>query len=137
MSTGGQNGQNDSIKDHHIPPFDEPETESSPPENPVCDDVGNTVPDSLQDRFLSRAIIRDMLTQLDQIKNQVMSNDTMTFSLLNLTGFQADMANLRNRLRSAIPYAICPYCAGKCCRACHQMGFVNRETYDASPKKST
>ena len=108
--------------------------EQEPFYNPIHDDAGNDIPERLSDRFLSRAIIQDMIEQLDKIKNQVLNNDTMTFALLNLAGVQADLANLRNRLKSAIPYSICPYCGGKECQACHQMGFVNKATYEVSPK---
>ena len=109
------------------------------PGSPLHDDEGQIVPPALADRFLSQSVIKDRINELDQIKNAVMNRiaeGDLAYALLNQTGFQADMMNLRARLSSAIPYAICPYCKGECCGACHNMGFLNEDSWKAAPKNS-
>ena len=106
------------------------------PTHPLTDDEGQVVPSALADRFLSRSVIKDRINELDQVKNSVknrISDGDLTYALLNQQGFKTDMQNLRNRLKAAIPYALCPYCKGGC-GACHEMGFVNKETWKAAPK---
>jgi hypothetical protein len=116
------------------PPPKKPETE---PTSPLHDDEGQVVPSHLADRFLSRVVIRERITEIDKWKNSVMNKigeGDMTYALLNQTGFLADFKNLRARLKAARPYALCPYCKAKGCGACHNSGFLNEESWKVAPK---
>ena len=106
------------------------------PTHPLTDDEGQVVSSALADRFLSRSVIKERINELDQVKNSVknrIADGDLTYALLNQQGWKTDMQNLRNRLKAAVPHALCPYCKGGC-GACHEMGFVNRETWKAAPK---
>lgn len=109
------------------------------PKSPLHDDEGKVIPPHLADRFLSRAVIRERINDIDKVKNSVMNSiagSEMTYALLNQTGFQADFNNLRARLKSCIPHAICCYCEGGGCNACHDSGFLNEASWKAAPKNS-
>ena len=113
-----------------------PRTETEP-KSPLHDGEGQLVPSGLADRFLSRSVIKARINELDQIKNAVMhkiADGDLTYCLLNQSGFEHDMANLRARLKAAIPYAICSYCGGKGCGSCHESGFLNEMSWKAAPK---
>ena len=107
-----------------------------PPQS-LTDDEGQLIPPPLVDRFLSRSVIRQRINEINKITNTVkhkIEDGDLTYALLNQAGFKTDANNFRNRLKAAIPYAICPYCKGEACGACHQMGFLNRDSWKAAPK---
>lgn len=109
------------------------------PRTPLQDGEGQVVPTALADRFLSRSVIKERINELDKIKNAVMNKigeGDLTYCLLNQSGFLLDMKNLRARLKSAIPYAICSYCEGKGCGSCHESGFLNEMSWKAAPKNT-
>jgi uncharacterized ParB-like nuclease family protein len=132
----------------------EPETEEEPAkedfdnafEQPIGspkiiemkDCEGQVIPHKIRENWLSRAVIQERIRDLDQIKNSVMHSiqeGQLTYCLLNQTGFQADITSLRNRLTGSLPYAICCYCNGEGCNACHNFGFLNEPSWKAAPKK--
>jgi len=118
----------------HAKPGSRTETE---PRSPLHDGEGNVVSSALADRFLSRSVIKDRINELDKIKNAVMNkiaDGDLTYCLLNQAGFKNDMENLRARLKAAVPYAICCYCAGEGCGSCHESGFLNEASWKAAPK---
>jgi len=101
------------------------------------DGVGEVIPYSLRERWLSRAVIRQRINELDMIKNSVkhsIEEGQLTYSLLNWTAFETDYKNLRNRLVAALPYALCCYCGGEGCGGCHNMGFLNEQSWKVAPK---
>lgn len=110
------------------------------PRSPLHDGEGQVVPSALADRFLSRSVIKERINELDRIKNAVknkIAEGDLTYCLLNQSGFEHDFNNFRARLKSAIPYAICPYCDGKGCGACHEMGLLNEMSWKAAPKNKS
>ena len=112
----------------------EQETE---PKAPIKDFAGNVIPKAMAERFVTRNVIVNRINELDKLKNAVehsIQDGDFTYILLNQTAFMADYKSLRTRLKSAMPYAICPYCKGKGCGACHNSGFLNKNTYEAAPK---
>ena len=104
------------------------------------DNVGRVIPEHLQEVYERRSNINGDLKQLAGFRKAVMQRVKRRepiISLLNATAFQANYENLRRTLRSAIPYAVCPYCGGdaKDCKACKGFGFLNKDTYEAAPKE--
>jgi len=105
---------------------------------PMMDMEEQNIPFDLRERWLGRVVIQEKIHQLDQLKNFVVhsiEDGNQSWNLLNLTAFEADIKNLRNRLVSALPYALCCYCGGSGCGGCHAMGFLNEASYHAAPKK--
>lgn len=128
----------------------EPETEEEPPivetekkpkeSKPVemKDCEGQVIPHKIRENWLSRSVIQERIRDLDQIKNSIMHSiqeGQLTYCLLNQTAFEADIKSLRNRLVGTLPYAICCYCNGEGCNACHNFGFLNEPSWKAAPKK--
>jgi len=115
----------------------EKQYEAKEPE-PLKDSVGRVIPEHLCEVYAARSIIWGLVSDLAHIRDSVtrhLDNADPTFSLLNITRFQADYENLRRTLKSAMPYAVCPYCGGdgKQCKACHGLGLLNKNTYEAAP----
>lgn len=109
---------------------------SKPVEMKDCE--GQVIPQKIRENWLSRAVIQEKIRELDQIKNSVkhsIEEGQLTYCLLNQTAFQSDLINLRNRLVGALPYAVCAYCGGETCNACHGIGFLNEPSWKAAPKK--
>jgi len=109
----------------------------------MLDFAGNDIPYELREIWLGKVVIQEKINELDKIKNHVqhmVEDGNPSWGLLNTTAFHADYQNMRNRLKGAMLFAVCPYCNGsllidgKPCSACHNTGFVNEVTYKASPK---
>jgi hypothetical protein len=110
------------------------------PKAPIQDGAGHEIPEELTGAFIAKNVIGNRINELDKIKNAIensIQNGELTYVLLNNTAFLADYKNLRARLKSAIPFAMCVYCNGKGCGACHNSGFLNKNSYEAAPKNDT
>ena len=107
------------------------------PEAPLKDGADNVIPQHLAERYLGRMVVVERIHELDAISNSVanaVAGGDLTYSLMDVQKFQIEMKSLRNRLKTAIPHAICTYCKGKGCGACHNFGFLNISTWRAAPK---
>ncbi len=105
--------------------------------SPLQDDEGQDIPPHLADMFLSRSVIKERINEIDKVKNSIensIAGGNMTYALINGTTWLHAFNTFRFILKSAIPHAICPYCKGKCCGACHNSGFLNKATWEAAPK---
>jgi hypothetical protein len=105
---------------------------------PVKDAVGRVIPEHLQAVYVGQSVIKDLIRDLTSIRNCVVKHldeRDPVFSLLTVTRFQADYENLHRTLKSAMPYAVCPYCGGdsKDCKACRSFGLLNKNSYEATP----
>lgn len=105
------------------------------------DAVGQVIPEHLQELFEGRKVIWQFISDLARLRDSVNKHIDMrdqTFSLLNITAFQANYENFRRTLKSAMPYAVCCYCGGedsKNCKACQGFGLLNKDTYEAAPRE--
>lgn len=104
------------------------------------DGVGRVIPEHLRDLYASRSVILKLVNNLSQIRDTVTAGvdaKNQAFALLNQSRFQVDYMNLRRTLKSALPYAVCPYCGGDgdSCTACHGLGLLNKHSYEAAPKE--
>jgi hypothetical protein len=122
-----------------------PKTEEEPEKKPkqekpveMKDCEGQVIPPKIRENWLSRAVIQERIRELDQIKNSIkhsIQEGQLTYCLMNQTAFEADITSLRNRLVGTLPYAVCCYCGGETCNACHNFGFLNEPSWKAAPKK--
>lgn len=108
------------------------------PDEPLKDSVGQVIPEHLCEVYTARSVIWGLVSDLAHIRDSVtrrLDNADPIFSLLNTTRFQVDYKNFQRTLKSAIPYAVCPYCGGdgKQCKACRGLGLLNKNTYEAAP----
>ena len=137
------------------PPGDEPEDvpAAAPPEpspssdergdrpNPWCeaervDKVGNVITGDMALAFLQRCRLTTLIRTLSGVRTEVermKGKKDPLVATINLSQFQADVNNARNALKAAAPYALCPYCKGDGCQACHARGWLGKIDYDAAP----
>jgi hypothetical protein len=109
----------------------------TPPEEPK-DSVGQVIPEKLRPVFARRQEITSRMTQLSTMKAEVIKShedkDALFYNL-STQRFQAAMENARRELHACVPYAVCPYCKGRGCQACHAHGFLDQYRYDSAPKE--
>jgi hypothetical protein len=112
--------------------------EPEPPLADVVDSVGQAIPEKLRPIFARRGEINALLTQLSALKSSVMKSfeakDSL-YRLLHLTSFKANMENAYSDVKQCLPFASCPYCKAKGCKACGGSGYVNRLQYKSAPRE--
>ncbi len=119
---------------------EEPIPMEPPASAELVDQEGNTLPDkpSIRTAFQRRNEITEMMTIVSQLKSKVLKaaeDGDMLFVSLSSSQFQANCGNLRRALRAIRPHAVCPYCKGEGCDACHGQGWVGEFVYDHAPKE--
>ncbi len=120
------------------PPPAAPDPPPAPPEA-VTDRVGNV----LTDPKIIAAFERDhelveLCTTISRVKTAVvkrMAENDPLYADITQSQFEVDCNNLRRQLTHTRPYALCPYCKGQGCRACHKRGWTNEATYNAAPRE--
>ncbi len=108
--------------------------DSSKPAAPL-DEVGNEIPPKARAAFQRSDEVQQYLTTISKLKGlakQADSGDPL-YAALNASQFQADCGNLYRALAAIKPYAVCPYCAGQGCEACHGRGWVGKLVYEHAP----
>ena len=53
---------------------------------------------------------------------------------LSVQQMEVDLINARRAITFAAPYAPCPHCAQKGCKACKNEGWVPRSIFDLKPE---
>lgn len=109
-------------------------------QSPMLDSTGREVPEHIREIFGRVGEIKEHIRQLNQmfktIKEAVAKNDVL-YANCKLDQLKAEVGNVRRNLRFTLPYAVCAYCGGDVnnedCRACEGRGFVNEQTYLATP----
>lgn len=109
------------------------------PKEPV-DKVGRIIPERLREVYEQRTIIEGLIRDLDKVNSAVkkyIEQRHPVFAMLNGGRFKSDFGSLRQDLKAAVPFAVCPYCGGdpKDCTACHGFGFLNRAKYEVAPRE--
>ncbi|HEY4313217.1 MAG TPA: hypothetical protein VGN12_27445 [Pirellulales bacterium] len=105
---------------------------------PVKDQLGNEIPESLVSAFEAA---KDALHMLDAI-NKLMHEakelcEGPGGKYISKTRLEIELGNTRGYLKSVLPYALCPDCAGAGCRHCHQNGWITRSMYRNVPDEPT
>lgn len=132
-------------------PFDLPEKPAAAPEvaapsepselaedeTPTGQDtLGRPLDAKLSAVFARREEINKLTSKLSDVKSAVLdacaAHDPLYMDL-NVSAFKADIINAFSRLRAIRPHAICPYCSGDGCKACHGRGWVCRLVYETAP----
>ena len=87
------------------------------------------------ERLPEIAAMMGMLSSIRSTVKAAVEKGDELYSSLNLNQFLADVGCARTALKMAAPFAVCPYCAGKGCKACQKLGWVGKLIYDAAPKE--
>ena len=124
-----------------VPMGNEPGAGGSAVEKPApTDAAGVEIPKALRPDFVRAAEIQHLMTQISRIKSLTLKayhdNDPL-YAALNPSSFEAECENVYRELRALKPHAVCPYCAGRGCKACLKRGWVGQFVYDAAPKEMT
>jgi len=104
----------------------------------VTDKTGRMVEGKVAEAFRRRQEIQDLMTAVSRVKMTVLraveAKDTL-FADINPSRFEAEANNLHHQLRSAMPYAACPYCRAAGCKACYGRGWVGEFVYERAPRE--
>jgi len=104
------------------------------------DQVGNELPskEHIRTAFRRRDEIKELMTAVSRLKTEVIKkadNGDPLYAALSTSQWQADCGNLHRALRAIRPYAVCPYCQGVGCDACHDRGWVGEFVYEHVPEE--
>ena len=105
----------------------------------VTDQLGQTIPTDNPEiikAFQRRQEIQDQITAVGRIKSFVLGANNKKDALwwpLNVSDFEVACERLRGNLTGITPYAVCCYCSGAGCKACHGHGWLPRWLWDAAP----
>jgi|MDTC01.3.fsa_nt_gb hypothetical protein len=79
------------------------------------------------------SITRDLMETVKEVKIEGEWNQYLTGQ--RAQEFEMTIRNAVAALKWAMPHAVCPYCTGSGCQNCHEMGWVNKDTYDATARE--
>lgn len=109
-----------------------------PPTSEV-DETGYPVPDKAllvwSRRSQASPLVSAVEALRDDINQAAVAKDPL-FAEVNFKMLTADLANVRGQLLLAVPYAVCPACAGllpETCNMCLKKGVVSKWRYETSP----
>jgi uncharacterized ParB-like nuclease family protein len=122
-----------------------PPPKSTPPPPPaaaaVIDKIGRIIPDELVPMWERREELLDMIRQLAAIRrtieDAVKTKDPLYADIGSLQGLMDYLTNARSRLKTAVPYTVCPTCQGKLkesCLYCCGTGFIGRFKWQSYPE---
>lgn len=100
----------------------------------VLDGEKKPVPAKLREIFSRAKELTDLERQLQAVvkKLEDSQNDPL-FSYVHTQSTVADIDNAKRAIRFAKPFAVCPYCKGKACKACKGQGWVNKPLLKQAP----
>jgi len=102
------------------------------------DALGQPIEGTIADDFARKGEMQSLVSQINKIlatlRDGAKKRDPL-FIALNMQAIEVDLRGVRHRLKSAMPYAICPYCAGDGCKACLKRGWVGKFVYDHAPRE--
>ena len=123
-----------------------PESVSTPPASPppATDETGRPIPTNCDQRkdiieaFSRRGVLTTICTAIGHVKADVLelveARDPLVASL-TVSAFTAEIQGVYHRIKCLAPWAVCPFCAGDGCKACHKRGWVDKNTWDLAPKE--
>ena len=134
--TAGTDDESEPIDIDAIPMGDDPLPPPAIERKWAMDMADNPLPPKLVPIFGRRGEVDGILHQLSAIKMHVKeattANDPLYMDLI-VGSFLAGICNLYRRLSRIRPHAICPYCAGDGCNACHGRGWMCQSAYEVAP----
>lgn len=119
-------------------PAEEKAPDAEATEVAPTDAVGQEIPQPLRPDFARAEEIQHLMTQVSRIKSltlQAYHRKDALYAALNPSSFEAECENVYRALRALKPYAVCPYCAGRGCKACLKRGWIGEFDYKAAPKE--
>jgi hypothetical protein len=105
-------------------------------DSPMTTAEGQAVPVRLRAAFAQRPQIMGMMALLSDVKLKVfaaLDKRDPVFADINGSAFQAAIENARRELSATVPHALCPYCAAKGCKTCHDRGYVGKYIWANAP----
>jgi hypothetical protein len=125
-----------------VGPLTDPDPDEEDDEDPVStvetkaepDPPALKVPKRLEPDFSAKAWFASVVKKIGGLLAECdEAAKTRGGQLLPMTQIRADLRNLQNEIRNAAPAAVCPYCNGKGCGECHDLGWMTKERFGAVP----
>lgn len=102
----------------------------------IKDATGRVVPQRLTEAFTAVPRFNGLVQQIGKLLNNI---DELARSpgseLLIMPQVRADLRNVQTALRAARPHAVCPYCKGKACKKCIELGWISRDCWAGIPEE--
>jgi len=103
----------------------------------VKDGLGERVEDDDFAATLDEAkVLESLKTDLLLLKRRLLATEDWNHYTAEASqDITSHFKALANAIRWSKPFTLCPYCGGKGCKACKKSGWVNKESYHASPSE--
>jgi hypothetical protein len=103
--------------------------------DPPRDEVGVVIEHAdVADAFAGRDRFAELMNRLSAIGSDLAALAASPAGrYLSAQQVKADVKNVRDAVRFAVPHAVCPYCGGRKCDACKQAGWMGENVYKAVP----
>ena len=103
---------------------------------PVTDQADRPVPASLLVTFQNRSGFNSLSRSISAIQKGAESLIAKAGGeRLNMSAVKTAVKDLRSAITVASPYAVCPYCKGKGCKQCDELGWIHKDRWDGIPKE--
>lgn len=103
----------------------------------MTDYLGTPVPSHAHKAFYDEPLIDTAIGFINAaVKAGGEVNDSDAGKFLNLKQYRALLKDAKALLEATRPFAVCPYCHGRKCSACAQIGVVPKEVHQQAQKGS-
>jgi hypothetical protein len=104
-----------------------------PAANKPCDDIGREIPEQLLPLWERANEVNSMLTAISRVRvalKEAQQISDMLFSEVSYSSVIAHLDQAYAGIQVAKPYAVCPFCQGRGCRACCKRGLLSKFRWD-------
>ncbi len=159
MSTGGiaqaSKGRASGGERRYVPIDDDPDSVFAPRGGDDGDSGGQPAPPAPPDALDARSrpvperfrpVFGDGSRQFGELLASIANVGRLVEALLQTPGglpsyaspqrIQASLGQLKEEIKMAAPHSLCPLCAGKGCKGCKGLGWVNKLLYDAAGEEA-
>jgi hypothetical protein len=115
------------------PPAPAPRSAPPDPAPAARDDVGREIPEQLLPLWERAGEVSAMLTAISRVRvalKEAQQISDMLFSEVSYSSVIAHLDQAYAGIQVAKPYAVCPFCQGRGCRACCKRGLLSKFRWD-------
>ena len=105
------------------------------------DKTGYRIPEEVIDLWNREQEPKDLLQKLSVVRGAMktaMNDDDVLYRELNFSSVITDLSTVFSSVKTAVPFAVCPYCSGRNagdCKACRGRGIMSEFKWKNVPKE--